>query len=351
MRVILVTVGTSLLTNQGWRPGNPLPDELDLLRELRRTDPCKASAETHTLYLMGLQPQDLIFWLHSDTEEGRRCASALCQSYQVDGCRGGLEVIAGMNYQATRFAEQGLKSLLDVTFRLIRKAREWERELVICATGGFKAEIAFMNLVGLLMQIEVYYLHERFREPVRLPRLPVDWDTQVVAQNADFFAWIDAELRTRMEAESWLRACPALRDLVYEEEGYVLLSAAGELLYRAYQERYGAPAPAAWPPASSRNPAEKNRVSSEEHHRPEGWREFVDFLTRQSWVEEVRYDGTGPKGPGRTRIYRDGPGENVLGVVYCRGDRALPLCVTTTARDAAERAVVQEWLRRELRQW
>ncbi|MCS6775415.1 MAG: putative CRISPR-associated protein [Chloroherpetonaceae bacterium] len=351
MRMILVTVGTSLLTNQGWRPGDALPGEPELLHALRDADPRRASAEVHTLHLMGLQSQDLMRWLHSDTEEGRRCASVLCQFYERAGYRGCLEVIAGMNYQATRFAEQGLKSLLDVTFRLIREARAQGREPVICATGGFKAETAFMNLVGLLMQIEVYYLHERFQGPVRLPRLPVEWDTQLVAQHAAFFAWIDGELRTRAEAESWLRACPALRDLVYEEEGYVLLSAAGELLYRAYQERHGVPAPAAWPPNSLRNPADKNRVSSEEHHRPPGWREFVDFLIRQAWVEEVRYDGTGPRGPGQTRIYREGPEVPVIGVVYCRDDRALPLCVTTTARDAAERAVVLEWLRRELRRW
>jgi CRISPR/Cas system-associated protein Csm6 len=123
-----------------------------------------------------------------------------------------LEPIGRLGYGAAQFTA-GLKALVDVTIRRVRQANSRGMETVFCATGGFKAEIAFMNVMGALLGIEVYYIHELHRELVRLPRLPLTWDADFVARNDEFFRWVEAEPRKSAEVETWLKGRPDLRPL------------------------------------------------------------------------------------------------------------------------------------------
>src|SRR5690606_13143239 len=124
-----------------------------------------------------LSEADALALLHSDTPEGRFCAEGLRALYRAR-CRDvSLEQIGRLGYGAAVFTT-GLKSLVDVTLRLVHQGRERGRQALLCATGGFKAEIAFLNLLGALLEIEVAYIHELHRELVRLPRLPLTWDAE-----------------------------------------------------------------------------------------------------------------------------------------------------------------------------
>lgn len=362
MRTLIVTVGTSLLTNRdeegtavkrpwaGWRRGTPLPEPGVALEYLWQADPVQASAETNTLQALPLAERDRIAWLHSDTEEGKWCAEALKEHFEAQGHPGDLYRISGLAYREATFTGRGLRSLLEHVFTVIRQAGP--DNVVLCATGGFKAEMAFTNLVGLLMQVPVCYIHEHFRELVWLPRLPVDWDLSVVEENIRFFEWVDAEPRSTAEVESWLKAQPHLRPLVSEDaDGHTYLSPAGDLLFRAYRERVAAGPRATWPPASIRSPEEKNHLSSVEHSRPKGWERFVRRLTEVDCVDIVRYDSSGPHQAGCTRVYRRAPEAGGFGVVYCHGDQALPLWVETTARGEAQLNLVLEWFERQFDRW
>ena len=124
-----------------------------------------------------------------------------------------------MGYSHASFSQKGLKILVDEAIKAVRGARETSLEPVFCATGGFKAEIAFLNLMGALLKVEVYYIHEQFREIVRLPRLPLAWDADWVLQRRDFFEWIDEEPRRRSDVESRLKADPELQPLVEHRIG------------------------------------------------------------------------------------------------------------------------------------
>jgi hypothetical protein len=159
-------------------------------------------------------------------------------------------VIGALSYHQGGFAQRGLRSLVDEPIQAVRRSHEEGLEPVLCATGGFKAEIAFLNLLGALLRVEVCYIHEHFREVVRLPQLPLTWDVQFVLRHHDFFEWIDAEPRTSNEVESWLRGRPELRPLVDDEpDGHTYLSAAGNLLFKAAREQLAlAPAPSGRPP-------------------------------------------------------------------------------------------------------
>ena len=120
-RLLITTVGTSLLTNRDDRPwaewngraGDPLPEAAAVDTWLAGADAVKASAETNTLQAIEIQDSDHLLFLHSDTPEGRFCSERLQHFYaEVVKCR----AVAGrsltaLGYAHASFSQKGFESL------------------------------------------------------------------------------------------------------------------------------------------------------------------------------------------------------------------------------------------------
>jgi len=352
-RMLITSVGTSLLTNRdrpwgGWDPRRPLPDSRKVDDWLAKANPAAASAETNTWRAVDLDPQDRVVLLHSDTPEGRYCAERLRTYLEAGRCREvSLRCLAALAYHTGSFAQRGLRSLVSEAIKAIEEANRAGLVPVLCATAGFKAETAFLNLLGALVKVEVYYIHEQFREIVRLPRLPLAWDAEFVQRNRDFFEWIDAEPRSSVEVENRLKGCPELRPLVEDDEdGNTYLNAAGDLLFKAVREQLALGPRATWPNPAAMTPQEKNGLSGVEHQRPHGWEQFVRRLCEIDCVARVRYDKAAVSGP-QVKILDAEKGQ--IAVRYEKGGQVLPLIVETTARGQTQTEWVADYLRRKVK--
>ncbi|AER65974.1 CRISPR-associated protein, APE2256 family [Thermovirga lienii DSM 17291] len=351
-RRIITTVGTSLLTNRdrpwaGWRPQTKcdLPDPREVREWLSNVDPALASAETNTLRAMDVSEQDELVFLHSNTEEGTFCAARLAEYYEKIAARTTMEKIEQLGYSASNF-DRGLKCLIDIVVKHVKDSRNRGQIPIICATGGFKAEIAFMNLIGALMEVEVFYMHELHKEVVRLPVLPLAWDVAFVEANKEFFTWVEEEPRSSSEVESWLKKEPKLRPLVEDaDDGCTYLTSAGHMLYKVAMEKIQAGPRATWPPSDPRHPKEKNKVSATEHHRPRGWERFVDALCEIDCVSMVRYENTNWSGP-KVKILNPEKGE--ICVRYTKDNLSLPLFVSTTARGMEQTQLVADYISKKV---
>jgi len=357
MRTLIVTVGTSLLTNRtderpwhGWQHGQDLPDENTAAQYAESADEQLLCAETNTLQALpnSLQPQDSIAFLHSATPAGEWCAKVLLQHYQKQGHKCELFEIGGLSYKEKSFTSRGLKSLMEHIFSIIKQADN----VAICATGGFKAEIAFANMIGMLTHVPVYYLHEQFRELVELPSIPIDWDISIVEDNRRFFEWIDEEPRSSLEVENWLKANPQLRTFTSVTlDGHTLLSTVGELIYGAYKIQDNSKPKAVWPPPSEVSPQEKIKLEGTDHHRPKGWKDFTERIAEIAQVGIIRYDGNGDKSKKRSGVYDSDSDTGTLKVLLADEKYALPLVVETTARGEEQVDLVKEYLQRQIRNW
>jgi len=235
MRTILNTVGTSLLTNAARELGGAEPDEKALFNYLARIAPELASAETNALAKLRQEGDRLIF-LHSSTEQGRLCAHVLCRHYRSQKTNCDLMAVNDLSYQESRFKMRGLRSLIDTMIRLIREEQKKGAEVVLNATGGFKAEIAYATLIGLLFDVPVYYIHEAFQEIIEMPPIPIAWDYAILAEHEDFFSWIEEEPRKTDAVDERLKCLPReIRFLLFEEEGFTYLSPTGGVFYAAFE--------------------------------------------------------------------------------------------------------------------
>jgi putative CRISPR-associated protein (TIGR02619 family) len=241
MRTILTTVGISLLQNAKRHHGlsrGGSPSDQQLSNYLRHEDAKEVSAETNALQRLGLQSDDRIVFLHSATQKSAVCAEFLSRHYAGTVDSISTREIQDLSYEEGEFKLRGLRSLVGTLTELIEEAQEEDREVSINATGGFKAEIAFATLVGLLFDVPVYYIHERFRDIVEMPVLPIDWDYSLLYDHRDLFEWVFSENPPIDEVNQRLKGRPdKLRSLLTEENGNINLSPAGLAVYGAYLDR------------------------------------------------------------------------------------------------------------------
>ena len=82
--------------------------------------------------------------------------------------------------EAIRSAEgfdEGLASLVDVAVGDVVEYSRRGYRVYVNATPGFKAEASFLVIASMLAGARaVYYIHETFRRPVKLPTLPISVD-------------------------------------------------------------------------------------------------------------------------------------------------------------------------------
>ena len=363
MRTLIVTVGTSLLTNDdrnepeesrrpwaGWKYEDVLPDAGVLSQHLKTADLQKLSAETNTLRALPVMEKDRLVVLHSHTPEGKFCAEALKLIYEPQGFDVALREIGLLGYKESAFQDQGLKALISILFEEVNKSERAGHQPIFCATGGFKAEIAMVNMVGMLRGIEVCYMHEKFRDLIRFPALPIEWDVDVVERNLSFFDWIDSDMRKATEVESRLHQFPEVRMLTeLLDDGYAVLSSAGNLLFQAYKNQTGRLPQAIWPESSERSPSEKNGISSMEHHRPPSWEKVVDLICRINCVHDVRYEGSAPSGSRGAGILKTDAETGGILAVYEKQGKRLPMWIETTARGEAQTQLVTDYIGRRLK--
>jgi putative CRISPR-associated protein (TIGR02619 family) len=237
MRTILATVGTSLLGNARHDLQVEQPHAQQLANYLRHTDVIRASAETNSLSRL-LQERDQVTFLCSQTADGKQCAEALAQYYKNAGYETNVVEVPDLTYSESRFKMRGLQSLVATLIEQLRREKTQARRVLINATGGFKAEIAYATLVGLLFDVPVYYIHEAFQDIIEMPPTPISWDYALLADYEEFFEWLSADLRPTPDVDQRLRGLPAdVRLLLAEEDGFTLLSPAGEVFYEAYRDR------------------------------------------------------------------------------------------------------------------
>jgi putative CRISPR-associated protein (TIGR02619 family) len=175
MQTIIMTVGTSLLTNpdknlqpqRPWVGQKTIGDPERALAWMKKTDLELISAETNTYYRLDPTPQNALILLYSETSEGLECAQILQLFFEeaLGQQQVSLVPLPGVNYEL-----EG--SSLERMAELLRQLAESAKGIVtFAATGGFKAQAMVMAVVGSQLGIPVCYIHEQYKSLVYLPYL------------------------------------------------------------------------------------------------------------------------------------------------------------------------------------
>jgi putative CRISPR-associated protein (TIGR02619 family) len=142
-----------------------------------------ASAELNSLHRLGLNENDEVVLLATDTADGRACAETLSQIIQQQwrGTRTVVERIMGLQVRdAETLRQVGLPRLVKALLRYVEDPqRRYGGGLVLNPTGGFKGVVPFLTVIGMLYQIPTVYVFEFSEALIRLPALPIGFDLQL----------------------------------------------------------------------------------------------------------------------------------------------------------------------------
>jgi putative CRISPR-associated protein (TIGR02619 family) len=302
-----------------------------------------------------------LFFLHSDTEDGRNIAAILKNYYQSKG-HAPVETIEVPDLQdqdPKRFRTKGPRNLARKLCGVIR-----ERSAAACAinaTGGYKAQIAIGVLLGQAIGVPVYYKHELFSEIIAFPPMPVALDFEVwmkasgmlfeLARDANDFLpteqfadeWQDPDLAERLEA------------LVEREDvdgvSHLTLSPTGQIFHETFCERFRTTRDQVLPPPLPLGQKKEPILKSDEGHMLAHRDEIKRFLVKVTQeVPQVALCVTKYFNPSLPQRNRFRLGSDGIEGVYSDGSFTVKFRVETTAQTPGQHAAVvaslNEWLNR-----
>ncbi|MBR8839642.1 MAG: putative CRISPR-associated protein [Stigonema ocellatum SAG 48.90 = DSM 106950] len=343
MHKIITTTGTSLLTNAARELKKPLGSITD--EELRffwkQVGAEAASAETNSLLKIAHTEEEVVL-LYTNTLEGERCAKEIERYLQSEKWSNVRLRKLPLEQNEAQFERYGLRELVNILIDEISKGQRQQQEVIINATGGFKAEIAYTTMVGMIFQVPVKYIYQYFKQPITFPALPVSWNIDLLVEYPSFFAWLDEEPRKQLEVEQRLKAIPeSERDTVQQlllpvdPQGDVFLSAAGEILWKRVNQQRQIGELLAEPSASSVSPLDKisSSINEVKHHYPQGTLTFAQKLAQLEPVEEIIGGYFEPTTMRRVKKVDD---DGSIRVLWADNEKATNMTIRTTARGLAQ---------------
>lgn len=184
----IVPVGLSILTNSGWKNGDPLPPK-HTLRTLLHDNPRRMSAELNAM-LPFIQRGECTsaHLIGTDTPPNALCRellAAFLSQHRVHVTGAKAQHLApqalDLAHDPDAFYE-AIRRFRELVYRVVRRARHRSAEIYINATGGLKAEVAVVALLAAEFKAPAYYIHESMTEPIFLPTAPLDPKTVALLQ-------------------------------------------------------------------------------------------------------------------------------------------------------------------------
>ncbi len=352
MTTILTTTGISLYSNTK-RKENTERKEKEKeptdaqMRQYLRTNPTLASSESNSLLRMATKDDHLVL-LHTRTQQAIKCVELLRNYFQNEGYKHVRLVPLEFQDDPKHIETTGLRNLINTLIKEIRTAKkapsEAQRDVVINATAGFKAQVVYSTMIGMIYRVPIKYIYEDFKSVVTFNPIAVDWDTSLFLNHEDFFRWIKAQSRTYKEVQQYLRNRDDHQRIEAlltppDADNHVFLSYMGEVLDCQLQdEREEAALIKSLPSAGVKNISDKiaTSIQNKNHHLPKGSVEACYKVASLDYVREITGGFFEPTTRTDVKLASlASPNGDIL-LLWADNEKAARFTISTTARGRPE---------------
>jgi CRISPR/Cas system-associated protein Csm6 len=245
------------------------------------------------LYRPEITPADEIFLLHDDSLSGRVCAEGLklaltaFLSYPENSPNIIVQKVDGLQVQRFRdFNRTGIRRLYEVVLKIINdRGGKYNPNIILNITGGYKAVVPYLTLLGMLFRTEIIYIFmDDKSELIRLPVLPLTYREDLFWRAAPFLQRLRAD--TVVPAHEFPKELEEYRSsyipaIIEEDQGELILSAFGELLYDRFLQDY----PTELPTTNIRPEDKQFKMPSDAHHDNDYIEPIVRRMLQSPYVE------------------------------------------------------------------
>jgi len=256
---IITTVGTSLLLNAGLSAGelDKIPFNIDLfyveqdnitfkhlknklisLEKYLDVNGMKSCAETSSIDKIDSECIGSIYLLCTETTASYLCGKALEYYFKE---RVHLRFVKGLQVQNQEiFRKLGVPNLLTSIEQVAQNGSYWD-DVVLNITGGYKAIIPIMSIIGQIRKLPTYYIfggeEEKKYELIELPRMPIGYQTNLFELYLEQFEKFGEKGENILMGEelhyNFKENCSGFLEI---SDGYHSLNPIGKILWWNYQQ-------------------------------------------------------------------------------------------------------------------
>lgn len=228
-KLIICTVGTSVSKNTEaikkysnpdypWDSKNPDGSDLrqqinkriaDMYAKNKGNDAFfkEASAEINSLHKIGIEKDDRIVLISTDTLQCRICAEELqkiiSRHFGLD--KGNIEIkrIEGLQvHDGKLFRDKGLQNLIKTVIDgyILNTQFQYSYDIILNPTGGFKGVVPFLTVLGMLFSCRTVYVYEFSNDLINLPPLPFSIDGDIYLRVREALKIFKTEVAITKEA-------------------------------------------------------------------------------------------------------------------------------------------------------
>lgn len=144
------------------------------------------------------------------------------------------DIIKGLQVNnAENFKKVGSVNLVNRINTIINS--NYYENIILNITGGYKATIPYMTIMGQINNIPIYYIFEDINELIEIPQAPIDIKWEIFEQHANIlydlengiYNWTDYKKENNIDNN--LSAC------IWEEDGMAELNAIGKIFWEKYK--------------------------------------------------------------------------------------------------------------------
>ncbi len=262
MKKIISTVGTSLFTNESEFKKDVKPDYENLLEKSnsewnnyeKKIDKIKenlknkldedSSAEIKSIAKiiekLGKDEEYELYFLCSDTCTSRMVAEILTDYFNKTtnentkaNFNPGDDVISKLQIDNVKDFKEGMTNLID---RIYQIASGYFENIVLNITGGYKATIPFMTIMGQVNEIPIYYTFENADALISIPHIPLKIDENLLKNHLEELKNLNENpVNEKKLSYEFIRECGSLLDKLQDKGNYYFLNSLGKMLLKKYE--------------------------------------------------------------------------------------------------------------------
>ncbi|CCJ34783.1 putative CRISPR-associated protein [Caloramator australicus] len=252
-KIIFSTVGTSIFTNimkedknfqELYRSYTQNDEKEEKIKSYvwsiikSQQDKDKISAEIKSLNKIGVEDDDILYFIVTDTKESRLAGDILSEYFEVtfNATSKVLSITNLVVNDSVKFEREGIKNLIEKILEIIEQNPY--AEIIFNPTGGYKGVVPYLTILGMIYNKKIAYIFENTDNLIELPPIPLEFNYDLIKENEERFERLFKEGALK-EEEFFQGIDFAIRgdfnSLLIHDGGYVTLSGIGLMLYRKYR--------------------------------------------------------------------------------------------------------------------
>ncbi|WGS65166.1 putative CRISPR-associated protein [Marinitoga aeolica] len=185
-----------------------------------------------------------LYFLISDTLDGKKIGRILKKYFEKSEYKfEHVEVKVNERLDDSKpydFKIYGLKNLIKNMAGIIR---QHYGSIIINATGGYKAQIAFALALGQGLKVPVYYRFERFPEVIELEPLPLNLDSSLYFLCRELFEDLQDDIKPYIDFESMYKSLSREARIFFDitkidNEKYISISPMGQIYIESIKNEF-----------------------------------------------------------------------------------------------------------------